>query len=111
MMVIVERKMLKIMVIARLAHLARIISHGTKIMAINRLVPVLSAVLIIGGEVTAVDGSAGDVIRNPRERNYSGWTDVGMGDSPTPVGIILIESYMQGRQKSNRLIDSIGSIV
>ena len=49
----------------------------------NRLIPALSAGRITGGAVTAVDGSVGDVIRNPRERNYSGWMIPGRGD---PVG-------------------------
>ena len=71
MTVIVERKMPKIMVMARLAHLARVISHGTKIMAINRLTLVLSAGQITGGGIT-VSGNADAVTRNPRERNYSG---------------------------------------
>jgi len=55
--------------------------------------------------------SAGDVTRNPGERNYSGGTDMGVGDPPPPIRTSVIELCVQGHQKSNRLIGSIGSIV
>jgi len=35
----------------------------------------------------------------------------GVGDPLPPIGISVIEPCVQGRQKSNRLIGSIGSIV
>jgi len=95
---------------ARVAHLARIISHETKIMLINRRIPVMSATWITGGGRTA-SGSADSVIRNPMGRNYSGWKDTGVGDPPTPIGTSLIEPSVQGHQKGDRLIGSIGSIV
>ena len=43
-----------------------------EIMIKNRLIPVLPAGQITGGAVTVADGSAGDAIPNPQERNYSG---------------------------------------
>ena len=95
---------------ARVAHLARIISHETKIMLINRRIPAMSATWITGGGRTA-SGSADSVIRNPRGKNYSGWKDTGVGDPLAPIGISSIELWVQGHQKGNRLIGSIGSIV
>ena len=77
----------------------------------NRLIPAPSAGRITGGAVTVVDGSAGAVIRNLKERSYSGPTDTGVGDPLPPIGTSVIEPCVQGLQKSNRLIDSIGSIV
>ena len=79
-------------------------------MEINRLTFVLSVGQITGGGIT-VSGNADDVIRTPRERNYLGWTDTGMGDPIPPTRTSVIEPYMQGYQKGNRLIGSIGSIV
>ena len=90
MTVIVERKMPKIMVMARLAHLARIISHGTKIMAINRLVLVLSAVLITGG-MGMTSGSADIAIQNLRESYYFTLIRVLGGDPIPPIITSVIE--------------------
>jgi len=84
LMTVIIEKMLKIMVMARLAHLARIISHGTKIIAINRQTPVPFAAHIIGGVVTAVDGSADAVIRSPGESYYFTLIRV-LGVTPYPL--------------------------
>jgi len=82
-----------------------------ELMIKNRLIPAPSAGRITGGAVTVLDGSAVDVILNPRERNYSGWTDMGVGDPSPPIRTSIIKPCVQGCQKGNRLIGSIGSIV
>ena len=77
----------------------------------NRLIPALSAGRITGGDATAVDGSADDVIQNPRKRKCSGWTDTWVGDPLSSIGTSVIEPCVQGYQRSYRLIGSIDSIV
>ena len=79
-------------------------------MVINRLTLVLSAGQTIGGGIT-VSGNAGAVIRNLKESYYFTLIRVLGGDPLPPIGISVIEPCVQGRQKSNRLIGSIDSIV
>ena len=45
------------------------------------------------------------------ERTCSEWMDKGGGHPLPPTRISVIEPYMQGYPKDNRLIDSIDSIV
>jgi len=68
------RKELAITVMARLAH---IISHGIKIMVTNRRIPAVFAGLVNGG-IGITSGSAGDTVRNLREREYSKWKNAGV---------------------------------
>ena len=69
MTVIIERKMPKIMVMARLAHLARIISHGRKL-TINRIPPAPIVDQSTGAAWTE-HGSADAAIQRPRESSCS----------------------------------------
>ena len=73
----------EITVMARLAHLARIISHGPEIMATDHGAPIPSAGRITGSRGIAT-GSADNAIQNFRERNYLRWEDKGVV-TPLPL--------------------------
>ena len=67
---------------ARLAHLARDISHGIKIMVENLLIPVITVDQATGGSGTMVDGSVDGVTRNRRVNSCLDWMSSMGGDPP-----------------------------
>jgi hypothetical protein len=80
------------------------------IMEINRLISAPSAGQITGGGMMA-SGNADTANQNLGESYYFTLIRVLGGDPMPPIITSVIEPYMQGYQKGNRLIDSIDSIV